>query len=109
MPNVTSAPAPSGRYFRRQGVIRAVLQAGIVDPVDLRMLLQVARHGQGVLGVPLHAQVQRLGPLQQQEGVERRQARAGIAQPLHAGLDDERQRAERLGVARRRDTTGRAR
>ena len=46
----------------------------------------------------LHAQMQRLGALQQQEGIERRQAGAGIAQALHPRLEDERERPERLGV-----------
>ena len=56
------------------------------------------RHGQGVLGVPLHAQVQRLGPLQQQEGVEGRHASSGIAQPLDPCLEDVGQRTEGAGV-----------
>ena len=39
------------------------------------MRLEELRHGQGVLAVPRHPQVQRLQPLQEQEGVERAQAR----------------------------------
>ena len=57
-------------------------------------------HGQGILGVALQAQVQRLDPLQQQEGAEGRQGRAGVAQPLHARLEDEGQGAEGLGVGK---------
>ena len=36
--------------------------------------------------------------MQQKEGVERRERGAGIAQPLHAGLEDEGERAEGFGV-----------
>ena len=96
MPKVMSAPWPLGRYFLGALVVLARLQAGIVDPLNAGMLLQVARHGQRILRVPLHAQVQRLDALQQQECVERRKRRAGVAQPLHARLEDEGERAERL-------------
>ena len=56
------------------------------------------RHGQRILRVALHAQVQRFNPLQQQERIERRERRAGVAQPLHARLQNERQRPKRLRV-----------
>ena len=62
------------------------------------MRLQELGHRQRVFRVPLHAQVQGLRALQQQEGVEGRQRGAGIAQALHARLDDEGQRPECLGV-----------
>jgi len=52
------------------------------------MLLKVLGYGQRVLRVPLHAQVQRFDALKQQEGIEGRQCRSGIAQPLHAGLEN---------------------
>ena len=55
-------------------------------------------HGERVLRVALHAQVQGFDALQQQEGVERRERGAGVAQALHAGLEDEGQRPEGLGV-----------
>ena len=54
--------------------------------------------GERVLRVALHAQVQRLSSLQQQECIERRERRAGIAQALHARFEDEGERAEGLGV-----------
>ena len=48
--------------------------------------------------MPLHPQVQRFQPLQEQERVERAHRRAEVAQQLRAGLEDvgELHRAERL-------------
>ena len=54
--------------------------------------------GKRILRVPLQAQMQRLDSLQQQERVERRECRAGVAQTLHASFQDERQRTERFPV-----------
>src|ERR1039458_6537593 len=85
-----------GHIFLRAGVIGARLKSGIVDPLDARVLLEVLCHGKRVLRVPLEAEVQRLDTLQQQEGVEGRERRAGVAQPLDARLEDECQGTERL-------------
>src|SRR5271167_4874978 len=48
--------------------------------------------------MPLQSEMQGLRTLQQQEGIKRRQASSGIAQPLHSRLDDEGEIAECLGV-----------
>ena len=79
-------------------VVLAGLEAGVVDPLDAGVRFEMLGHGEGVLGVALHAQVQRLEALQKQEGVERREGGAGIAQALDAGLEDEGERAEGFGV-----------
>ena len=68
-------------------------QAGVVDPGDLRVLLEVLGDRKAFSECALHAQRQRLEPLQEQERVERRQRRAEVAQQLHADLDDVRDRA----------------
>jgi hypothetical protein len=49
--------------------------------------------------VAFDPQRQRLQPLDEEPGVERRQGRADVAQQLHPQLDDEGQRPEGLGVA----------
>src|SRR5262249_36058708 len=78
-------------------LIRRVLgQAGVVDPRDFGVLLEIPGDRQRVLAVALHAQPERLDALQEQEGVERAERRAYVAQELHARLDDIGQRPERL-------------
>ena len=62
------------------------------------MVLEVVGHPQSVVHVALHAQAQGFQPLQQQEGVHRRQRCAGIAQRHGAHPADEGRRAEGLGV-----------
>ena len=52
------------------------------------MLLQVPGHRQRVRHVAVHAQAQRLDPLQEQKRVERAQAGAHVAQAFHPRLDD---------------------
>ena len=76
MPKVTSAPLPPGRYFCGAREVLARLEAGIVDPLDAGVRLEMRGHGQRVLRVALHAQMQRLHALQQKEGIERRERRA---------------------------------
>ncbi len=61
-------------------------------------MLEVVGHPQGVVHVALHAQAQGLQPLQQQEGVHRRQRGAGVAQRHGAYPPDEGGRAKGLGV-----------
>ena len=73
-------------------------QAGVLDPGHLRVVLQVLRDFQRILAVPFHAQGQGLQALQDEEGVERRQRRAGVAQRHHAAAADEGGGAEGLGV-----------
>src|SRR5271165_1396262 len=79
-------------------VILARWQPGIVHPLHVGMAGEKLRDLQRVLGMALQAKVQSLRALQQQESVKRRQAPTGVAQPLHARLDDESEIAERLGI-----------
>uniref|UniRef100_A0A0N4ZJU5 NAD-specific glutamate dehydrogenase n=1 Tax=Parastrongyloides trichosuri TaxID=131310 RepID=A0A0N4ZJU5_PARTI len=81
-----------------QRVGRMVFQSGVVDPFHLGVGLQPLGDGGRVLDVTVHAQGQGLQPLQDQEAVERRQRRAGVAQRHHARAADEGRRAKRLGV-----------
>ena len=76
MPKVNSEDALPSRYFWTSGVIGAVGEARIVDPVDARIGAQEVGDLAGVLDMALDAQRHGLDPLQQQEGVERRQHRA---------------------------------
>src|SRR5690349_286130 len=76
-------------------VVRVLLEAGVVHPRHLRVALEPARQREGVVDVALPAQGERLEALQELEGVERRQRRPEVAQPLDAGADDELDVAER--------------
>ena len=89
MPKPMIAPQPAVEVLLRQGVRGVGRQPGVVDPGDLRMLLQKLGHRQRVLAVALHPQVQRLEPLQEQKGVEGAHGRPQVAQQLHAHLEDE--------------------
>ena len=109
MPKVMSALWPLGRYFFARCVVGARLEAGVVDPLDAGMLLEMTRDGQRVLRVAFQAQMERLDSLQQQEGAVRRERGAGVAQSLDARFEDEGQRTKGLAYTRGRDTTGRAR
>ena len=79
-------------------VIRAVGQTRVADPLDLRVILEVPGHGHGVLDVALHADGQCLDALQDEEGVERADGRAGVAQGDRAGAGDHGGRSEGFGV-----------
>ena len=70
-------------------------QPRVGHPGNLRMTLQKFRGLQSVGHMPLHAQTERLQPLQQQERIERGLARADVAQDLDPGFGDERTGAER--------------
>ena len=74
--------------FRRRFMLRVAREAGIAHPIDGGMAFQELCDAQGVLAMALHTQGQRLQPLQEEEGVERRDSRADIAQQLHARFDD---------------------
>ena len=52
------------------------------------MAFQIPGDSQGILRVSGHSQVQGLEALHEEEGVERRQGRAEVAQERDAGLDD---------------------
>src|SRR5258708_5016559 len=51
----------------RETMVAARFNARIVDPRDARVPLEKLRHGESVLGVCLHPQLQGLQPLQKQE------------------------------------------
>ena len=87
-------------------VPRARLEARVGHPAHLVPALEPLRHLGGVVHVALHAQAQRLQPLEEQERVERGDGRPGVAQVLQAGLEHEARREERLGQLRRRPARG---
>ena len=61
------------------------------------MLLQPFRNGERILAMARHAQRQRLAAREDEEGVERRDRRAEVAQAHDARGDGEGEVAERLG------------
>ncbi len=75
-----------------------IFQPGVLYPGDLRVILQERGHRHRVVAVALHAQRQRFQPLQDHEGVERRQRRAHVAQRHNAAATNEGGRAEGLGI-----------
>ncbi|MNZ66269.1 hypothetical protein D3C78_844880 [compost metagenome] len=81
-----------------QFMLGVVGQPCIFHPRHLLVGLQVAGDLQRVLGVALHAQGQGFQALQDQEGVERRQRCACVAQRHHAAATDEGGGAEGFGV-----------
>ena len=87
------------QILHRQLVARVLRQPRIRHPAYQRMLLQVPRDLQRVLAMLALAQRQRLQPLQEQERVERTEARPDVAQQLHPRLDDERHVAQAGEVA----------
>src|SRR3972149_5759687 len=83
----------------RQLVARVRLEARVADPAHLRSGLQPPRNGERVLAVPGDAQRQRLEALEEQEGVERAERGADVAQALNAQLENEGEVAEGARVA----------
>lgn len=81
--------AAVGEVLLIQGVVGVIRQRGMVDLLDLGMVGQELDDLLGVLHMALNAQAQGLGTLQQQEGVERRDGRAGITQQDGADVGDE--------------------
>ena len=79
-------------------MVAVVFQPGVIDPLDLAMLAQVAGHRAGVFRDAVHAQRQRLDALQDQKGIERRDRRPGIPQRDHARAADVSGRSKRLGI-----------
>ena len=100
MPNATIAPGPFGRYFFARLVPLARLEARERDPLDLVARLEPLGDGLRVLRVALHAQAQRLEPLEEQERVERRDRGADVALVLQPGLEDVLRGPQRLGQLR---------
>ncbi len=69
----------AAEVFLRQRVIRAVREAGVVDPGDARVGAQEIGDAAAVFDMALHAQRDGLDALQQQERAHRREHRAGGA------------------------------
>ena len=76
-----------------------LLQAGIIDPGNGRMVFQEPGHLQGILRVPLLPQSQRLHALQEEEGIEGAQSRPKVTKKLHSYLEDESHISETREVA----------
>ena len=66
----------AAEIFLDQRVIGAVGEAGIIDPVDTRVVAQKFGDLARILDMPFDAQRDGLDSLQQQEGIERRKHRA---------------------------------
>ena len=81
----------------RQRMIPVGRQARVVDPTDPLVARQMLGDGERVVAMPAHPQRQRLDPVEDQEGVERRQRRPEVAQAEHAAGDGEAEIAEGLG------------
>ena len=79
-------------------MVLVVGQAGVIDPADLRVLLQELGNLQRVVADAVHAQSQRFDALQNQERVEGRNRRAHVAQRHDAGTADVGSGAECFGI-----------
>ena len=88
---------PAG-VFLRQLIIGRIFQTRIAHPLDAAVPLQMPRHGQRVVGMPLHAQRKRLHSLQNQEGVEGAERRARVAQRHRARPTDIRRGTQRFCI-----------
>ena len=86
--NARTAPAPLGAYFWPRSY-HGPTAGRRRRPSDLVPGLSHSATFCGVLDVPLHPQRQRLDALRDEEGVERGDRRAEVAQQLHARLEDE--------------------
>lgn len=86
----------SGEVLLRVCVVRVALQAGVRNPRDVGAVLQILGHGQGVLGVTLGAQAQRLDTEDQLLGSKGVEGSADVTQLLDSGADDEGDGAKRL-------------
>jgi hypothetical protein len=84
--------------FLDQRMVGMVGQAGVIHPAHLGVALEVVRHRQRVLADAVHAQGEGFDALQDQEGIEGRDRRAGVAQRHDAAAADVGRGAEGLGV-----------
>src|SRR5215472_4739558 len=82
-----------------QLVLGMVLQTGVAHPVDRGMAIQELGDALRILAMSLHAQRQRLQPLQEKPAIERGYSGTQVAHELHACLDDVSQWAEGLDKA----------
>ena len=88
----------AAHVFLHQRMILVVGQAAVIDPTDFRMALQEIGDLQRVFADAVHAQGEGFDPLQDQEGVERRNCCAHVAQRHGAGAADIGGGAECFGV-----------
>src|SRR2546423_11686359 len=73
--------AERAHLFLRELVLRMLLQARIVNPLDLRFLLEPASDLEGILAVPFHPESERLQSPKREKTVERSGNRAdGVLQ-----------------------------
>ncbi len=94
--NPTSAPQPALEVGVGAPARLARLLARVDDLGHLLLPGEPVGHLLRVLAMLAHAQRQRLQPLDEHEGVERRHRRADVAQQRDARLDDVGDRAQRL-------------
>src|SRR5690554_6408589 len=80
------------------GLIGAVGQAGVVYPLNGRMILQELGNLLGVVAVTFHTQGQGFQALHDQERVERRQGRAGVTQRHDTAAAEQGSCAQSVGV-----------
>src|SRR5712691_882988 len=85
--------------FLRQIMLWMARQARIAHPSNCWMPFEELRNPQCVLAMSLHAQWQRLQPLQEEPGIERGDGRSQVAQQLHPRLDNIGQRPQCLDIA----------
>ena len=78
----------AGQILLGERVGRAALQAGIVHPGHAVVALEELGDLERVGAAALHAEMQRLQTLEHEEGVERADARADVAQELQPHLHD---------------------
>ena len=79
-------------------VVRAVFEAGVVDPSHLRVVLEELGAGESVFAVARHAEVERFKTEVQKECVLRRLDRTEVAHELGGSFRDECTLAESLRV-----------
>ena len=92
-PKREDAGGAAAHVALREIVVAVSRQAGVAHPFHLGVILEVLRGRQGVVAVALHAQIERFDALHHEEGVERRNGGAGVAQRHRAGAADVRRGA----------------
>ena len=93
-PQGNHAAGAAGQVFFRQSVVPVAGQAGILDPCDLGVLVQIAGHRHGVFAVLGHAQGKGLQTDVQQEAVLGGGDGAQVPHELDGG------RRQRIGIGR---------
>ena len=88
--------AAVGEVLFIQCMVGMIGQGRMVDVLDLRMVDEEIDNLFGVFRVALQTEREGLGPLQQEEGVERRERCTGVAEQDRTDVGNERRRADRL-------------